>query len=82
MKLDIEKTEKQLNEEKIDDVFEDIKKHVEKIANKKMSFIELINNAKYYGGRGYRFGAVKDVAKMVAYSIAVIIKAKEQEEEE
>lgn len=32
--------------------------------------------------RGYRFGAVKDVEKMVFYSLAVILKAKEREGEE
>ena len=62
----------------LDGVFTELKEETQKILNKKMSFIELINNAKYYGSRGYRFGAVKDVAKMVAYSMAVIIKAKEK----
>lgn len=62
----------------LDGFFTELKEETQKILNKKMSFIELINNAKYYGSRGYRFGAVKDVAKMVAYSMAVIIKAKEK----
>lgn len=64
--------------EGLDDLFKEMKEHTKKIVDKKMSFIELINNAKYYGSRGYRFGAVKDVAKMVAYSMAVIMKAKEK----
>lgn len=62
----------------LDGLFAELKEETQKILNKKMSFIELINNAKYYGSRGYRFGAVKDVAKMVAYSMAVIMKAKEK----
>ena len=62
----------------LDGLFTELKEETQKILNKKMSFIELINNAKYYGSRGYRFGAVKDVAKMVAYSMAVIMKAKEK----
>ena len=62
----------------LDGLFTELKEQTQKILNKKMSFIELINNAKYYGSRGYRFGAVKDVAKMVAYSMAVIMKAKEK----
>lgn len=66
----------------LDGLFTELKEETQKILNKKMSFIELINNAKYYGSRGYRFGAVKDVAKMVAYSMAVILKAKEREGEE
>ena len=64
--------------EALDDLFKEMKEHTKKIVDKRMSFIELINNAKYYGSRGYRFGAVKDVAKMVAYSMAVIMKAKEK----
>lgn len=68
--------------EGLDDLFKEMKEHTKKIVDKKMSFIELINNAKYYGSRGYRFGAVKDVAKMVAYSMAVILKAKEREGDE
>ena len=68
--------------EGLDDLFKEMKEHTKKIVDKKMSFIELINNAKYYGPRGYRFGAVKDVAKMVAYSMAVILKAKEREGDE
>ena len=62
----------------LDGLITELKEETQKILNKKMSFIELINNAKYYGSRGYRFGAVKDVAKMVAYSMAVIMKAKEK----
>ena len=73
MMIDVKNDNKDL-----DELFTDLKEQTQKILNKKMSFIELINNAKYYGSRGYRFGAVKDVAKMVAYSMAVIMKAKEK----
>lgn len=59
---------------------DEIKAEAKKVVDQKQSFRELRDMAEFYGRRGWQRGSVKDIQKLIVYSIALIHKAKNTED--